>query len=78
MTCGFWIEEMIGVADADDAPACSHLAEQILAAFGDALDASGAVVLRRRAKRETLIALAAKLPPCVVRFAPDLRNIGGE
>src|ERR1700722_8631092 len=29
-------------------------------------DASGAVVLRRRAKRETLIALAAKLPPCVV------------
>jgi transposase len=30
------------------------------------LDASGAVVLRRRAKRETLIALAAKLSPCVV------------
>ena len=30
------------------------------------LNASGAVVLRRRAKRETLIALAAKLPPCVV------------
>jgi transposase len=30
------------------------------------LDGSGAVVLRRRAKRETLIALAAKLPPCVV------------
>src|SRR4029077_5141040 len=30
------------------------------------LDALGAVVLRRRAKRETLIALAAKLPPCVV------------
>ena len=29
-------------------------------------DASGAVVLRRRAKRETVIALAAKLPPCVV------------
>ena len=29
-------------------------------------DASGAVVLRRRAKREPLIALAAKLPPCVV------------
>ena len=29
-------------------------------------DASGAVVLRRRAKRETLIALAAKLSPCVV------------
>jgi hypothetical protein len=28
------------------------------------LDALGAVVLRRRAKRETLIALAAKLPPC--------------
>jgi transposase len=30
------------------------------------LDASGAVVLRRRAKRESLMALAAKLPPCVV------------
>ena len=30
------------------------------------LDASGKVVLRRRAKRETLIALAAKLPPCIV------------
>ena len=30
------------------------------------LDATGAVVLRRRAKRETLIALAAKLPACVV------------
>jgi len=30
------------------------------------LDASGAVVLRRRAKRETLVALAAKLPRCVV------------
>src|SRR5690348_7753377 len=30
------------------------------------LNASGAVVLRRRAKRETVIALAAKLPPCVV------------
>jgi transposase len=29
-------------------------------------DASGAVVLRRCAKRETLIALAARLPPCVV------------
>jgi transposase len=30
------------------------------------LDASGAAVLRRRVKRETLIALAAKLSPCVV------------
>ena len=30
------------------------------------LDGSGAVVLRRRAKRETLIALAEKLPPCIV------------
>lgn len=29
-------------------------------------DACGQVVLRRRAKRETVIALAAKLPPCVV------------
>ena len=30
------------------------------------LDETGAVVLRRRAKRETLISLAAKLPPCVI------------
>ncbi len=29
-------------------------------------DEAGAVVLRRRAKRETLIALAAKLPPCII------------
>ncbi|MDR3436356.1 IS110 family transposase [Telmatospirillum sp.] len=30
------------------------------------LDASGAVVLRRRSKRETLIGMVAKLPPCIV------------
>ena len=30
------------------------------------VDSSGTVVLRRRVKRETLIGLAAKLPPCVV------------
>src|SRR6202453_296071 len=30
------------------------------------LDASGAVVLRRKVRRETLIALAEKLPPCVI------------
>jgi transposase len=30
------------------------------------LDGSGAVVLRRRAKRETVVALAAKLSPCIV------------
>ena len=30
------------------------------------LNAFGKVVLRRRAKRETLIGLAAKLPPCIV------------
>jgi len=30
------------------------------------LDAAGAVVLRRRARRETIIDLSAKLPPCVV------------
>ena len=30
------------------------------------LDASGAMVLRRRAKRETLIGFAKKLPPCTV------------
>ena len=30
------------------------------------LDASGAVVMRRRIRRETLIALAEKLPACVV------------
>ena len=29
-------------------------------------DETGAVVLRRRTKRETLIGLAAKLPPCIV------------
>jgi hypothetical protein len=29
-------------------------------------DASGAVVMRRKARRETLIALAEKLPPCIV------------
>jgi hypothetical protein len=30
------------------------------------LDASGAVVMRRKVRRGTLIALAEKLPPCVV------------
>ena len=30
------------------------------------LDASGAVVMRGKVRRETLIALAEKLPPCVV------------
>ena len=30
------------------------------------LDASGTVVIRRKVRRETLIALAEKLPPCVV------------
>src|SRR4051812_3847367 len=30
------------------------------------LDASGAVVLRRRMRRETVVAFAAGLPPCVV------------
>ena len=30
------------------------------------LDETGAVVMRRRAKRETLVGLAAKLPPCLV------------
>ena len=30
------------------------------------LDGSGAVVMRRKVRRETLIALAEKLPPCVV------------
>jgi transposase len=30
------------------------------------LDATGAVVIRRRMRRETLIVLAGKLPPCVV------------
>ena len=29
-------------------------------------DASGAVVMRRKARRETLVTLAEKLPPCVV------------
>ena len=30
------------------------------------LDGSGAVVMRRRVRRETLIALAEKLAPCIV------------
>ena len=30
------------------------------------LDASGAVVMRRKVRRETLVTLAEKLPPCVV------------
>ena len=30
------------------------------------LDASGAVVMRRKMRRETLIALAEKLPACIV------------
>jgi transposase len=30
------------------------------------MDASGAVVMRRKVRRETLIALVAKLPPCIV------------
>src|SRR5271170_1640952 len=30
------------------------------------LGASGAVVMRRKVRRETLIALAEKLPPCIV------------
>ena len=34
------------------------------------LDASGAVVMRRKVRRETLIALAEKLPPCVVGMEP--------
>jgi hypothetical protein len=33
-------------------------------------DASGAVVMRRRVRRETLIALAGKLPACVVGMEP--------
>jgi hypothetical protein len=32
------------------------------------LDASGAVMMRRKARRETLIALAEKLPPCFVEL----------
>ena len=30
------------------------------------LNTSGAVVMRRKVRRETLIALAEKLPPCIV------------
>ncbi len=41
------------------------------------LDASGAVVMRRKVRRETLIALAEKLPPCVVGMEAELcRKIG--
>ena len=35
------------------------------------LEASGAVVMRRRVRRETLIALAEKLPACVVGLDPS-------
>jgi hypothetical protein len=34
------------------------------------LDASGAVIMRRKVRRETLIALAEKLPACVVGWRP--------
>jgi hypothetical protein len=30
------------------------------------LDAAGAVVLRRRARRETVVGLTAKLPACII------------
>jgi transposase len=30
------------------------------------LDSSGSVVMRRKVRRETLIALAEKLPPCII------------
>ena len=38
------------------------------------LDASGAVVMRRKVRRETLIALAEKLPACVVGMEAVLRR----
>ena len=38
------------------------------------LDASGAVVMRRKVRRETLIALAEKLAPCVVGDGGLLRR----
>ncbi len=34
------------------------------------LDASRAVVMRRKVRRGTLIALAGKLAPCIVRWRP--------
>lgn len=40
------------------------LGENVCSIVG--LDASGAVVMRRKVRRETLIALVGKLPPCVV------------
>src|SRR6202161_4347726 len=42
----------------------SDLGKNVCSVVG--LDASGAVVMRRKVRRETLIALAEKLPPCVV------------
>ena len=38
------------------------------------LDASGAVVLRRRVRRDTLIELVAKLPACIGRHGGMLRG----
>ena len=39
------------------------------------LDASGAVVMRRKVRRETLIRLAEKLPPCVVGMEAHLGRL---
>ena len=40
------------------------------------LDGSGAVVLRRRVKRKTLIGLTAKLSPCIWRSLSRPSNCG--
>ena len=38
------------------------------------LDGAGRIVLRRRMRRESIIALAAKLPGCVVAMGSVLRG----
>ncbi len=40
------------------------------------LDASGAVVMRRKVRRETLIGLTEKLPPCIVGMEACCGHLG--
>jgi len=42
------------------------------------LNTSGAVVMRRKVRRETLIALAEKLPPCIVGMEGQRALPSGE
>src|SRR5271166_3757511 len=57
-------EEELGMALAKISVLGVDLGKNVCSVVG--LDASGAVILRRKMRRETLIDLAEKLPPCVV------------